>query len=221
MKKIGLISILVVILIILSFALYWNLNKDKYSGGFFNALFNLKGSNCRYEDPDLCKFINNWGKITAYTETTKPVIEGINYVQVFKYDGDKSYQIFITENNSETKNEIIIDKTIYVKDFTDNKWTKSDIKVVPKNYLLDFYNKLNNTEDKTTYKKIAKEDCNGEQCLKYQVIIPENSQIKQFIYIGLKNHNLIKSVHEPNYGTINESTYNFSPVNITQPELIK
>lgn len=229
-SKTGLIIGVVIVIIVLAIGGYFLMSKKSggSSGGIFSAITSGGlNPNCKYNDPDLCKFVNGWKDVKYFTATSTSSLNGKSDTTTFKMDGKTKSQFVSTENGKENSNMIVIDKTTYTKDYADNKWFKFTPKPTDPNIIKeeesnnDFNTKADSTEDKTTYKKIGTEACGKLTCFKYQVIDPANTDSIEYIYFDNKEYQLRKTRDELKDGTVAESTYDYSKVSISEPSPIK
>jgi hypothetical protein len=128
-------------------------------------------SKCDYNDPDLCKWLNNTDQFTNFKSTSTYTILGKAQTSTTTVDGDK-YQSATSEDGKENSNFILIGDTTYTKDYTDNKWfketTKPDAKQEDLKSTDDLKNSVNDAKpDKLAYKKVGKEACGKLNCFKY------------------------------------------------------
>jgi hypothetical protein len=182
-------------------------------------------SSCKYDDPDLCKFINAWKENKYYTVTSETTKNGQQSTSVFKTTNDNKSEVKITTDGKETYNIITIGDTTYIKDYADGKWTKytSEPNETVEQFESDlsFDEKANQLEDKTTYKKISTEACGKLTCYKYQVINPGAPDTTEFIYFDTKEYQLQKTRIENKDGSANETTFDYSTFTINEPSPIK
>ncbi len=191
--------------------------------GLSSSKFN---SNCKYNDPDLCKFINNWKEVKNLTMTSTDTTGGKTTTAVFKMEGEDNSQIILSEGGKETYNTVILGKTTYTKDYTDNKWfkytpTATNTNISSEESRIDFDTKADSAEDKTTYKKIGKEACGSLTCFKYQVIDPAITDSTEYIYFDSKEYLLRKTRSEANNGNISEATYDYTKFTLPEPSPTK
>lgn len=184
--------------------------------------------NCKYNDPDLCKFVNNFKDFKDYSSQSQTTSKQGKSEQLFESSGDNKSHMATTENGKETYNLITIGDTTYTKDYTDNKWWKQ---VTPKqqnspaptaNQQTNIKDEITKSEqeDKTTYQKIDKEPCGGLTCFKYQVLDPQNQTSKEFLYFDDKEYLLRKTRSEASDGSVTESQISYK-VSITAPSPTK
>ena len=183
--------------------------------------------NCKLNDPDLCKFTNNFKEIKDYSVKSTTTAKGQPTTEMLvETQGDNKSHMVMTTDGKEAMNTITIDQTTYTKDYTDNKWWKQ---VAPKEtsqpeVMKDETNikdEITTQEDKTTYKKIGKEACGSMQCFKYQVISPDNTDSTEYIYFDDRDYQLRKTRSEGKDGTISEAEYAYSGVNVSVPSPTK
>lgn len=183
-------------------------------------------SNCKYNDPDLCKFMNNWKAVKQLTMTTNSSDStGKSITSTFIMDGDNKSQMISSTAGKEEFNMITIDKTTYTKDYSDNKWFKytstDDDSTSTYKSDIDFDDKAENVEDKTTYEKIGKEACGNFTCFKYKVIDPAVTGGADYIYFDDKEYLLRKTRNESSDGALYEATYDYGKTSVTEPSPTK
>lgn len=182
-------------------------------------------SDCKYNDPDLCKFINAWKTNEYYTVTSETMSDGKKVSSVFKSEGKDKSQVTILTDGKESYSTISIGDTTYIRDYADGKWTKfvsqpnDTIERFESDY--NFDEKADQTEDTTTYKKIGTEACGDLTCFKYQVIDPNAAEGTQYIYFDNKQYQLRKTRTENKDGAVFETTFDYSRFAITEPSPIK
>lgn len=190
-------------------------------------LFNAE---CRYDDPELCKFINNWNMPSEYsmysimTGAKSPTIEFESRV-----DGDDSHTI-MKDGGTVTHESINLGGVDYIKDLTDNVWWKivkeegveqPIAEAIEIDY--NFTEKMEMVEDKTTYVRIGMEACGKAQCYKYQVIDPENNSTKEFIWFDDEDYLMRKMRSEEQGGamSVSEITTTYGNITISTPSPVK
>lgn len=181
--------------------------------------------NCKFNDPDLCKFINNFKQTKDYSvKSTTSDKSGMKMEMTFEGSGDDKSHMMNSENGKESYNVITIGDTTYTKDYSDNKWWKQvSAKASPEagNDFKSEIDKSDQPEDKTTYKKIGMEACESMQCFKYQVIDPTSSDTTQYIWFDNRDYQLRKMRVEGKDGSVTESVFAYSGVNISAPSPTK
>lgn len=225
-KQSGLAPIVIIIAVVLVAA----------AGGFF--LLNKGGGgvslpggvglnpNCKYNDPDLCKFINNFKLTNSYSAKSVTTDKsGTKTDSIFEGVGEDKTHMVLSQNNKETFNVITISDTTYTKDYTDNKWwkqkqPKQEKQVENQTNPVEEI-KMSETEDKTTYKKTGMEACGSMQCFKYQIIDPQNTDTTEYIWFDNSQYMLRKERSEGKDGTATETTFTYSGVSIAEPSPTK
>ncbi len=217
--------ILFIIFIVLAAGGY--LIYKKGSGVLKSAVSSITlNPNCKQNDPDLCKFLNNWQSIDYFTANSTSTFEGKEQKSVMKSVGDDKFQMTNITGGSENYNMISIGNTTYTKDYTDGKWlkttlepTKSDASATEIKDEFDF----NVEEDQTTYKKIGKEACGKLTCFKYQVIDPQMAELnsKEYILFDDKDYLLRKTITEGPDNNLATSEFDYSKITIIEPSPIK
>lgn len=220
------IAIIIVVVLVAAAGGYFLLNKGGVSiPGAPGVTLNPK---CKYNDPDLCKFINNFKVINNYSaKSTTADKSGKKFETTFEGVGEDKSHIVYSENSKETYNVITIGDTTYTKDYTDQKWWKQkqpkEEKKLQEN--IDLKSEIKKTEetpeDKTTYKKIGMEACGSRQCFKYQLIDPNNTDTTEYIWFDNSEYLLRKERSEGKDGTVTDTEINYSGVNINAPSPTK
>lgn len=225
--------IVVVVLVIAAVGGYFLLNKG--GGGGLPAVPGLPGGaalnpNCKYNDPDLCKFINNFKVITNYSvkSTTSGGQAGGKFENLLEVAGQDRTHTVYSQDGKETYNVIVIGDITYTKDYSDNKWWKQK-QAKQKQEVEKVQEKIDpkkdiekaEKEDKTTYKKISKEPCGKLTCFKYQVINPDFTNSTDYIWFDDKEYLLRKERTEDKDGTVSETDMNYDKVNISEPSPTK
>lgn len=182
--------------------------------------------NCKHNDPDLCKFLNNYKDIKDFKVTSQMSDKkGEKSTGVYEMNGQDKFRMTASAGGKEVMSIVTIGDTTYTKDYTDNKWWKqkankqtSDIK---EEFTKDY--DVEDTEDKTTYKKTGMESCGSMQCFKYEVVYggPEMSYSTEFIYFDDKEYRLRKTRSTDRDGSVTEAEYSYDKVSITEPSPVK
>jgi hypothetical protein len=184
--------------------------------------------NCEYNDPDLCKFLNNWKTIKDYSVKSVSTAKEGNSESLFEISGEDKFHMMSSENGKELMNMITIGKTNYTKDYSDNKWWKQVQKEIKNEYVDDM--KLDFDEDtkegqkpeqKTQYKQVGKEACGNLQCFKYEVMDPGVTESQEFILFDDKEYRLRKNISIAKDGSRYESEISYSGVSIKEPSPTK
>jgi hypothetical protein len=204
--------------------------------GFFflkDSIFPAKGlngqvlsSNCKLNDKDLCKFMSNFKGLENMSAKSTATIEGKKTESTMEIQGEDKSHITSSVDGKEESNYISIGNTTYMKDYTDGKWWKTTVDTKDTSgsektdWKGEFEKSINDSADKTTYKKIGKEACGSLTCLKYQVIDPQNTESTEYIWFDTKNYSLRKTRSESK-GSVTETTFTYDGVNITAPSPTK
>lgn len=216
--------LIVVIAVIVIGALAFGYFKffGKQGGTVSNVLSPSSSSECKQDDPDLCKFLNNWKNPGDMTMSFSTTGGGTANQGVFKLDGDNSEMTSVTAGK-EDMHIVSIGETTYTLDYTDNKWWKytptaseeSDSVVSETKESLDF-----DADGQTTYKKIGEEACGKFNCFKYQVIESGNTESTEYIYFDDKDY-LLRKTRSESSGVISESTVEYGNVSVSAPSPVK
>lgn len=229
-KQAGFAPIFIIIAVVLMAAVaggYFLLNK----GGV--AVPGLPGGValnpvCKFNDPDLCKFINNFKITNSYSaKSTTTDKTGTKSDSTFESVGTDKTHMILAETGKENFNVINIGDTTYTKDYTDNKWWKQ---VKPKvtatpiessSNIKDTIAQTEAPEDKTTYKKIGMEACGTRQCFKYQVIDPAITDSTEYLWFDNNEYLLRRERSESKDGTVSDTELNYSGISIDVPSPTK
>lgn len=234
-KPSSLVLLVVLVAVVLLGGGYFMMNK----GGKVPALPGVGGlglnSNCKYNDPDLCKFLNkmmtgDFMKNGFSGNTTMTDKSGKKTLSRIESQGEKM-QMVTSVDSKETFNFIKIGDTTYMKDYSDGKWLKQ---VTPKvettpgasqNFqqagVEEFKNMFKEQEDKTTYKKIGKEACGSYNCFKYQIVNSDRTDTTEYIFFDDNAYMMRKTQSVTKDGTTTEFEFDYGPVNITEPSPVK
>lgn len=181
------------------------------------------------EDATLRKhFVAQANKTDYRTKTVSPGL-GLALTNEAQIRGE-SFKAREIENDGtkEIKHMITIDDTIYLKDYSDNKWWKQTIK--PEEVTeeekpeepTDF--KEEYSKPNISYKSLGKEACGpsaeGLTCFRYEQTLPENPEMKRIFWFDDKNYLLRKD--QSGYGEfITTIEYSYDGINIQAPSPTK
>lgn len=183
--------------------------------------------NCEYNDPDLCKFVNNWKETKDFSaKSAMTSKQGPKVDSLYEMSGKDKVHMVMSEGGKENWNTITIGDTTYTKDFSDNKWWKQTVKKEELKEKLgddfDFdFSESTEEADKTEYKKEGKEACGNMQCFKYQIVESGSSDTKQYLWFDDREYMMRKMRVEDNEGNITESEFAYTGVNISAPSPTK
>lgn len=178
---------------------------------------------CKYNDPDLCKFLNNTNYPSDMRVVSTSSREGKKTENTLESTGKDNIHMLTKVDGKEESNYIIIGETTYTKDYSDNKWWEYTYKPSEEDKNLDtsyedFKGDLNG-EDKTEYKKIGEEKCGKLTCLKYQ-IVSAGQEGSSYIWFDKKQYLLRKS-QSISDNINNEDIYEYIKVAIGAPSPTK
>lgn len=233
------IIIAVVVLVVVGIVGYMIVAKNKEPGKGILSNIQLPGgvglnANCKLNDPELCRYMDKsikmadsfaTGFVGVSVTTDK---SGKKMENTWEMAGDSSH-FASSENGKELSNMITIGNTTYTKDLADGKWTKFTFKsdTTDKKSLFNtddiknqFKDTIKETEDKTTYKALGKEACGSLQCFKYQIINPEVTDTKEFVYFDDREY-VMRKMRTESAESTSETMFEFKTVNITVPSPIK
>ncbi len=180
--------------------------------------------NCEYQDPDLCKFINNWKQLKDYSATSSNVDEeGKKTESSIEISGEDKFKMKVSEDGKDMMEMITLGDTTYTKDYTDGKWWKQKQEKmkeeIKEEYKFDFEDKPETETSRTEYKKVGKEACGKLQCFKYEVV-ESQMEGKEYIYFDDKDYLLRKQRSE--VGKVyTETEFNYNKPNISEPSPTK
>jgi hypothetical protein len=183
--------------------------------------------NCKENDPELCKFLNNWKVMKEYSVTsTSSDKSGKKSESKFELSGEDKFHMMMSIDGKEISNLITIGDVTYTKDYSDNKWWKQKAEKQKEDSLtkqFDFDesdNPSQKVEDKTTYKAEGKEACGSLQCFKYQVMEGNTTDSKEYIFFDDRDYLLRKMQIIDKEGTT-ESTFAYNGIKISEPSPTK
>ncbi len=181
------------------------------------------------QDPTLRKHFAAQANQTSYrTKGTSPG-SGLTTVNEFQLKGDSfNLREIESDGTKERKHMITIGDTIYLKDYSDNKWWKQTIKAEEQadeeatEEPTDF--KEEYSQPNLQYKSLGKEDCGshtkGLTCFKYEQIFPESPDSKRFFWFDDKDYLLRKD--QAGFGEfIATIEYSYDGINISAPSPTK
>lgn len=191
---------------------------------------------CKFKDDDLCKYINKYSDMAKFDSgfsgksiTTDP--KGKKTQSIWEMEGDGKSHFVTYDGEKETFNTIIIGESTYTKDQNDGKWWKyvatkdkngaNTNLFNPEDLKNRFQESMKDVEDKTTYKKAGKEQCGKLTCLKYQIVNPEFSDSKEFVYFDDREYLIRKMRIEMQDGSITETLFDYNKVAIKEPSPVK
>jgi outer membrane lipoprotein-sorting protein len=184
-------------------------------------------SKCDYNDPDLCKFVNNWKVTKDYSiKGTAPSSAGTTSQVQYDISGDDKFRMTSTTGGKEEYALVYIGDTSYTKDLADGKWwVQTSAKATEKDSLkngIEF--KIDEKSDttaqtadvKTQYKAAGKEACGKLTCFKYEVIEP-SSPDKQYIWFDNRDYLLRRMQTVSSDTGTSDMTFSYDKVTITAP----
>lgn len=187
----------------------------------------LESAKCDYSDKDLCKFFVSYRDLADTKVSSTQVAEGKTTSSTYEStDKGKKYHMIMQVEGSPY--EVIgIDNTIYTKDQSDGKWWKQTIEPAKESDYKGDYNynfqepAATETPDKTSYKKIGTEACGNLTCFKYQIIDPNSTDIKQYMWFDNKDYQMRRYRTENNDGSSTDQTFSYAKVTINVPSPTK
>jgi len=192
-------------------------------GGSASFDFSVGGpsADCRYEDKNVCKFLNKLKDIDTVSVELEAGSQGASTKSTVKIQGEDKNQI-ITSTGGRELNIITIGKTVYVKQ-PDGSWNKyldekgeldtgsnSDWKG-------DLEKSIDDETSKVTYEKLGKEKCGDLNCYKYKMTDPGDKNTQNtVVYFDDKKFLMRKATGEVD-GSKTTITYTYDNVNIQEP----
>lgn len=203
-------------------------SQSKSLGGSLQIGRPALNPNCEQNDPELCKFLNNWAIERSYSMTTTSSMGGMNIESVMKIAGTGRVQMISKQNGKETSNTISIDDTTYTLDYSDNKWWKQTYKAemtdtdtstdeMKDEIAID--DEL--AQDNTKYTFVMKEACGSLTCFKYLIDIADPSGMKQHIWFDDRDYLVRKISMDDGKGNKSESVYDYENVSVNEPSPTK
>jgi hypothetical protein len=184
--------------------------------------------NCKENDPELCKFLNNWKEMKEYSVISVSTDKsGKKSESTLEISGEEKFHMMLSADGKEVSNLITIGDITYTKDYSDNKWWKQKAEKQKEDSLTtqfdfdDSKSETPKTEVKTTYKAAGKEACGSLQCFKYQVIEGNMDGATEYIFFDDKEYLLRRMQTIEKDGIMNDSMFAYSGVKITEPSPVK
>jgi hypothetical protein len=204
------------------------------AAGASGYLFFVNQNSCKFDDKDLCQFLDRGNQTNEYIKhgyTVKSTtIDQDEKKTETLWENESTNRIHIVNNNDgeETLNMMIIDNDLYVKDYIDDYWWKKPVateKTIGNEEInIDNIVKTKQAEFKNLndlqYQKIGKENCDNDYCFKYLVIDPSKSE-KQYLYFSSQDYLLRKLRTENNNGSISEFVISYKTLLVQEPTLVK
>ncbi len=185
----------------------------------------------QYNDDDFCKFASNWTMSETFkVVTTTKDADGTTSSTTMEMDGENS-SMTSTQDGKETSAVIVLNKTTYYKEYTENVWYKLpqtddtptaggvDTSVVED---LDF-DSYKETEDTSTVKSLGKEACGDKTCFKYAIIDPSDTATKEtLVWFDDKDYMLARMMITSSDGGTFDSVYTYpDSIKISEPSPVK
>lgn len=177
------------------------------------------------EDPTLRKhFVVQANKTDYRTKGTSPA-SGLILVSEVQIKGDSwSRRDIESDGPKELKHMITISDTVYLKDYSDNKWWKQTIKYEemkeeekpeePKDFKEEY------TQPNITYKSLGQEACGSMTCFKYQQYFTEDPEFKRTFWFDDKDY-LLRKEQGGSGEFIATIEYTYDGINIQAPSPTK
>lgn len=192
-------------------------------GGSASFDFSVGGpsADCRYEDKNVCKFLNKLKEVDTVSVELEAGSQGASTKSTVKIQGADKNQI-ITSTGGRELNIITIGKTVYVKQ-ADGSWNKfldeKDELDTGSNsdWKGDLEKSIDDETSKVTYEKLGKEKCGDLNCYKYKMTDPNDKNTQNtVIYFDDKKYLMRKATGEVE-GSKTTITYEYDNVNIQEP----
>ena len=186
------------------------------------------------EDPILKKHFVTQANVADYRTTGTSPGSGLKQVSEVQIRGNSWNRREVESNGAtEVKNTITIGDTMYLKDYSDNKWWKQimkfeetevvDEEVTENTKPKDFKEEYSDPE--ITYKSLGKENCglsasSGLTCYKYQQYFSKDPEFKRTFWFDDKDYLLRKE--QGGFGEfISTIEYSYDGIDITAPSPTK
>lgn len=178
------------------------------------------------EDPTLRKHFVAQANQTTYRTKSTGSGSGLTIVNEVQIKGDSFNTSEVqSDGNKEIKHTITIGDTIYLKDYSDKKWWKQEVKYEPtkdegveKEEPVDF--KEEYSKPNLEFKSLGKEACGNLTCFKYEQYDPENPEVKRTFWFDNKEYLLRKE--QGGFGEfISTIEYTYDGINVQTPSPIK
>ncbi len=210
------------------------MQKGNATGGVANSvtqgMAKLFNAECRYNDAELCKFMNDWEMPTEYAMRLTMTSKGgpkTEFESIIK--GEDSHTT-MKESGKVIQELITLSGVDYIKDLSDGKWwkvPKEKATETPAEDMIevdyDFTEKMQEVEDKTTYVRIGMDACGSAQCYKYEVVDPANKTLKEFIWFDDEDYLMRKKRSEEIGGemSVSEVENTYGNMTIVTPAPVK
>lgn len=183
--------------------------------------------NCVYNDPELCKYINNYVNMPKnFTITSTGNLGGTSSEFVYIINGE-NFQMIGKQGGKEISNMISIGDTTYTLDYTDNQWWKYTPAAEEGTSQLDdikseFEFDAEKLQDTTKYTFVGEETCGDLNCFKYEITMTEEpGSTKTFIFFDDRDYLTRKMRIEDADGTASESVYTYETTSVSEPSPVK
>jgi uncharacterized protein (UPF0333 family) len=229
-------AILVVVIVLavggVGYYVYSKNKKDKGSNSTTVANSEVVDAcNKAYNDKDLCKFSGSYNAKGSYKATyINTDKDGNKSTLIVEADSKGNSSTITKDGDSEVAAYIFLDGEMYVKNLTDNSWTKypktensaSSVDSNPaENLNIDTSDSSSPDTERITYKKLGKEACGSETCFKYQVIDPSQPNTESIIWFSDKDYQLRKWSYKDADGATNVGEFSYTSVTINAPSPVK
>jgi len=235
-KGFGFIPLLIVVAIVGAGVIGYSVVNKKSGGNSLKSLIPGKltlNSNCKYNDPDLCRYINRalsggYFKSDFVSNSVSTDGAGKKTKSMMEFQANGNMHFVTYDNDKDVMNMISMADATYIKDYSDGKWTKTKKETGKTTSLFDpeamkknVEEELQGKDDTTTYKKIGKEQCGSFNCFKYQMMLADMSDSIQYFYFDDQEYLMRKMRTEDKDGSVSETTFEYKKVSITAPTPIK
>lgn len=178
------------------------------------------------EDPILRKHMVAQANKTSYRTKTVSSGSGLTTVNEVQIKGDNfNTRDIESDRSKEIKHMITLSDTIYLKDYSDNKWWKQTIKYEEQKEEEEAFGepvdfKEEYLKPNLNFKSLGKESCGphaeGLICFKYEQTLPEAPELKRIFWFDDKDYLLRKE--QGGFGEfIATVEYSYDAINITAP----
>jgi outer membrane lipoprotein-sorting protein len=182
--------------------------------------------NKEIDDNNFCKFASGWTDLVNYKAVTTSTSKDGTSVMTLEAENKEKSHMLITTNGKDSSEAITIGNSTYIKDYSDNKWTKfttsesTKTEDIKSDIDVDFKESTTAETDKTQYKLIGKEACGSLTCFKYQIIDPKDPGSEQFVWFDTKDYMLRRWSTKDANGT-SDTVFTYDSIKISEPSPVK
>lgn len=177
---------------------------------------------CSYNDPDLCRFLNNTGQYTGGIKATAVSAGKYPGETYFALDSHGNSQVTVVSNGIESLSAIVIGSDSYAKNLPSTAWVKRKLSAdqkaqIDKDNTAFYYQSLAASSQPATthYEKIDREVCDKLTCFKYKVTT--TSKVGTALLWFDENQYKLRKIESVQNGTTTDISYSYVDVSVTAP----